>query len=515
MVALSRPSSSSSSSSSIKYDTIIFDLGDVLFTWSPSTKTSVSPKTLRSILQTTTWFQYEKGEISEEECYASVALEMALSPSEVRDAFQHARETLVSRPFMVDLIRQLKPGRKIYAMSNISTEDFDFLRTKSSDIDLFDHCFTSSAAGERKPNIGYFRHVLEQTGADPARTIFVDDKLDNVLAARSFGMTGILYDDFETVERHLRNLCFDAKARAEVFMRQNACKHLSYTSTGVTIHENFAQLLILEATHDPTLVNYTKYDGPFNFFRGEGELTTSAFPCDVDTTSIGITCSDHMSPEKRNEVMDAILQLRNADGIPQVYFDTSRPRIDPVVCVNVLTLFYKYGRGKQLKQCYEWVESVLRYRAFNEGTRYYEPPEAFLFFLSRLFLVAPDVHKRLGPIFAECCRERLGMKGDALALAMRVLCCNFAGIDASGDLMMLRSMQDIDGGWPDGWFYKYGSNGVLIANRGFTTALAINAIKGSGLRMKRPSSITNLKQAWNDTVVRIPYRLRATSYDAH
>ncbi|KAJ3768109.1 HAD-like domain-containing protein [Lentinula raphanica] len=507
MVALSRPSSSSSSfSSSIKYDTIIFDLGDVLFTWSPSTKTSVSPKTLRSILQTTTWFQYEKGEISEEECYASVALEMTLSPSEVRDAFQHARESLVSRPFMVDLIRELRPGRKIYAMSNISAEDFDFLRGRSSDIDLFDHCFTSSAAGERKPNIGYFRHVLERTGADPARTIFVDDKLDNVLAARSFGMTGILYDDFENVERQLRNLSF---------LRQHACKHLSYTSTGITIHENFAQLPILEATHDPTLVNYVKYDGPFNFFKGEGELTTSAFPCDVDTTSIGITCSDHMSLERKHEVMDAILELRNADGIPQVYFDASRPRIDPVVCVNVLTLFYKYGRGKQLKQCFEWVESVLRYRAFNEGTRYYEPPEAFLFFLSRLFLVAPDVYKRLGPLFIECCRERLGMKGDALALAMRVLCCNFVGIDATGDLMTLRSMQDIDGGWPDGWFYKYGSNGVLIANRGFTTALAINAIKGTRLRMKRPSSITNLKQAWNDTVVRIPYRFRSTAYDAH
>lgn len=83
---------------------------------------------------------------------------------------------------------------------------------------------------------------------------------------------------------------------------------------------------------------------------------------------------------------------------------------------------------------------------------------------------------------------------------MRVVCCNFAGVDASGDLLKLRSMQEVDGGWPDGWFYKYGSSGVLIANRGFTTAIAINAIKGTNVRMKRPSSITNLKQAWNDTI---------------
>lgn len=132
MVALSRPSTSSiaslsPSSSSSRYDTIIFDLGDVLFTWSASTKTSISPKVLRNILQTTTWFKYEMGEISEEECYADVALEMGLSADDIRRAFQSARETLSSRPFMVNLIRELKPGRKIYGMSNISAEVTTFL----------------------------------------------------------------------------------------------------------------------------------------------------------------------------------------------------------------------------------------------------------------------------------------------------------------------------------------------------------------------------------------------------
>lgn len=67
------------------------------------------------------------GEISEEECYADVALEMGLSADDIRRAFQSARETLSSRPFMVNLIRELKPGRKIYGMSNISAEVTTFL----------------------------------------------------------------------------------------------------------------------------------------------------------------------------------------------------------------------------------------------------------------------------------------------------------------------------------------------------------------------------------------------------
>ncbi|KAF9259538.1 HAD-like protein [Marasmius fiardii PR-910] len=458
-------------------DTLIFDLGDVLFTWSAETKTSVPPKTLRNILESAVWFDYERGRLSEVEVYGATASKHGLQPHEVKDAFQAARNSLAARSFMIDLIRQLKSGRKVYAMSNISAPDWEVLRGKPSDWDLFDHVFTSAAVGERKPDIGFYRHVLETTGSDPSRTVFVDDKLDNVLVARSFGIHGIVYDTFENVQRSLLNLCGNPIERGQLFLKANARNHLSYTSTGVTIQENFAQLLILEATNDPTLVEYTKYDGAFNFFRGEGELTTAVFPCDVDTTSIGFTCSDHLPVSKKHQIMDDIFKLRNHDNILQVYFDPTRPRIDPVVCVNVLTLFHSYSRGYQLRETFDWVERVLKHRAYSQGTRYYEPAEAFLFFLSRLLAVSPSARQRLGPMYGERCRERIGLKGDALALAMRVICCSKEGIDASIDALALRELQDIDGGWSDGWFYKYGSNGVLIANRGLTTALAINALE--------------------------------------
>ncbi|TFY65539.1 hypothetical protein EVG20_g5550 [Dentipellis fragilis] len=262
-------------------------------------------------------------------------------------------------------------------------------------------------------------------------------------------------------------------------MRAHACNHASYTSTGHTIQENFAQLLILEATGDPSLVEYTTYEGPFNFFRGDGQFTSKNFPNDADTTSIGLTVCDCMSEVAKHRVMDELLTLRNSDGVLQVYFDASRPRIDPIVCVNVLTLFHTHGRGDELVETFDWVERVLEHRAYVDGTRYYEPAEAFLYFMSRLLAVSPSARARLGPLFVARCRERYGAPGDALALAMRIICFNQEGIDPAVDLERLYALQEADGGWSDGWFYKYGSNGVLIANRGFTTALAINAIVGS------------------------------------
>lgn len=335
---------------------------------------------LHNILDTATWFEYEKGNISEDACYDQISQDMNIPPEEIRKAFQEARDSLESRPEVIDLIRQLKPSRKVYAMSNISAPDYAVLKSKRSEWDLFDRIFTSSEARERKPNLGFYRYVLEQMGPsiDPSRAIFIDDKPENVLAARSFGITGIHYDTFENVQRALLNLCLDPVERGFAFMRANARKHYSYTSTGEIIQENFAQLLILEAMGDPSMVEYTPFHGPFNFFRDGGLPASTQFPCDADTTSIGFTVLDDIPLSTKHHVMDDMLNLRNADSILQVYFDASRPRIDPIVCVNVLTLFYTYGRGDELRETFQWVESVLKHRAYLDGTRYYEPAEAFL-----------------------------------------------------------------------------------------------------------------------------------------
>jgi len=241
------------------------------------------------------------------------------------------------------------------------------------------------------------------------------------------------------------------------------------------MRENFTQLLILEATNDPSLVEYTKYEGPFNFYE-RGELTTLEFPFDVDTTSIGLTISDHLDPSIKNRVMDEIVELRNSDNVVPVYFDARRPRVDPVVCVNALALFYANGRGEQLAETLDWVHGVLQYRAYEDGTRYYVSAEAFLFFVSRLLDVAPQLRPQMGRLLAERARERVGAHADALALAMRIIVCIKERVDPHGDVRTLLHMQETDGAWT-GWFYKIPSLRVSVANRGLTTALAVKALE--------------------------------------
>ena len=156
------------------------------------------------------------------------------------------------------------------------------------------------------------------------------------------------------------------------------------------------------------------------------------------------------------------------------------------MCLNVLTLFYSNGRGHELIKTLDWVEKVLVHRAYAGGTLYYVTAEAFLFFLARLIQRAPPVRQRLGRVFAVRVVERFGTEGDALALAMRIITAASIGFVDRPDFERLMSMQQVDGSWTRGWFYKLRSSGLLVCNDGVTTALAILAIESvSQLKSRR------------------------------
>ena len=200
-----------------------------------------------------------------------------------------------------------------------------------------------------------------------------------------------------------------------------------------------------------------------------------------------------------SSVMDEILEYVDDEGIVmvcnlfaplwsiklcsvkplQTYFDRQRPRIDPVVCVNALSLFYRHGRGRELVKTLRWVHEVLLHRAYLDGTYYYEGSDIFLFYLGRLLGCTPDaeLHHWLEPLLKERIQERVGQNGSALNLAMRLLTCNMFGIEDQVDLEVLLSLQCEDGGWGLDWIYRYGTSGIKLGNRGVTTALAVSAIE--------------------------------------
>jgi putative hydrolase of the HAD superfamily len=63
---------------------------------------------------------------------------------------------------------------------------FDWLRS-------FDHHTFSHRLGLAKPDLAIYRHAVEGLGEDASHILFVDDREENILAAREAGMVAIQY----------------------------------------------------------------------------------------------------------------------------------------------------------------------------------------------------------------------------------------------------------------------------------------------------------------------------------
>lgn len=242
------------------YSTLILDLGDVLFSWSATTKTTIPPKTLKLIVSSPPWVDYECGRITQEVCYEQVGERFALPPSEVAEAFSQAQDSLQSNDTMISLVHELKKSSngalRVYAMSNISKPDYSVLAKKPADWSVFDQVFTSGHAGMRKPGLPFYRHVLEATHTAPQDAIFVDDKFENVFAARSLGLHGILFDNTASVSRKLRNLLGNPVRRGKEYLSRNAKQLHTVTDSNIIIQENYAQILILGATKNEYISSF-------------------------------------------------------------------------------------------------------------------------------------------------------------------------------------------------------------------------------------------------------------------
>lgn len=72
--------------------------------------------------------------------------------------------------------------------------------------DIFPTFFTSCWLGVRKPTHEIYARVLGMTQADPARTLFIDDRMQNLTPAAALGMRTVQFRNANTLLADLRGL---------------------------------------------------------------------------------------------------------------------------------------------------------------------------------------------------------------------------------------------------------------------------------------------------------------------
>jgi putative hydrolase of the HAD superfamily len=108
----------------------------------------------------------------------------------------------------IAVARDLARGQRVrMATLNNESEALNEYRIRTFGLrDIFPTFFTSCWLGVRKPTRGIYQRVLGMTQADPKRTLFIDDRAQNLAPAASLGVETLQFTNADKLRQELRKL---------------------------------------------------------------------------------------------------------------------------------------------------------------------------------------------------------------------------------------------------------------------------------------------------------------------
>ncbi len=172
---------------------ILFDLGNVLVELRPiETVAAMSPSLIAACARIDPIVEdYECGRVSTDDFLARApqVFELNMQPDELRERFK-----LIVGDWYAEtepLLRVLRTRYRLGCLSNTNPLHIDALRERGPHLDLLHDCFFSHETGCLKPNAAAYERVLATWQIVPARILFLDDREENVDAARTIGMQAV------------------------------------------------------------------------------------------------------------------------------------------------------------------------------------------------------------------------------------------------------------------------------------------------------------------------------------
>jgi len=175
----------------------LFDLGNVLFPFDIA-KTirylrencpRLGPDTLvtlKNLLE-----QYELGKMSSIAFFEAVKKETAYKGS--FEVFQRQfSEIFTENPDAISTALLLKKSYPVYILSNTNEMHLEYIRKTFPFFTRFRGVF-SYEAGAAKPDPQIFQIAIDRFSIEPKNTLFIDDKYENILAAKNLGFLTIHY----------------------------------------------------------------------------------------------------------------------------------------------------------------------------------------------------------------------------------------------------------------------------------------------------------------------------------
>jgi 2-haloacid dehalogenase len=131
---------------------------------------------------------------------------MAREPISLEEAHAHWVNMFELEPAMTELAHRLSERYRVYLLSNMGDLHWAHLSREFRLHAIGHGALPSYLAGVMKPDPRIYREAERRFALEPAATVFIDDRSDNVAAAGARGWHGIVHQGYELTLEGLRCL---------------------------------------------------------------------------------------------------------------------------------------------------------------------------------------------------------------------------------------------------------------------------------------------------------------------
>lgn len=197
------------------YDAVVWDLGGVLVDWDPRhlyRRLLGTDAEVEQFLTEVGFADWNHSMDAGERTWAEAVEALAATHPHRRDLIaaypQRFAESLAGPiDAVVAILRELHArDTPLYSVTNWSAETFEVARERFDFLELFDGIVVSGHERVAKPDPAIFAVLLQRYRLDPAGTVFVDDRADNVDAAATAGLRAVRYTDPHRLRADLRSM---------------------------------------------------------------------------------------------------------------------------------------------------------------------------------------------------------------------------------------------------------------------------------------------------------------------
>ena len=195
-------------------EAVVFDLGGVLIDWDPRylyrklfDGEAAMERFLREVCNGA-WNEKQDAGRKLSEATETLIADHPDKASMIRAYYDRWPEMLGgSLPQTVAVLADLKEaGIPLFSLTNWSAETFPIALKRFDFLHWFDDIVVSGAEGVIKPDRRCFNILVERSGRPAKSLVFVDDRMDNVVEARSNGLEALLFTTADQLRQDLRAL---------------------------------------------------------------------------------------------------------------------------------------------------------------------------------------------------------------------------------------------------------------------------------------------------------------------